>query len=81
MHKIFISYSRSDYTKVVKLKNELEQLLGSGTCWIEWITIMTIGACLFPNLIPSCESGIMDEMSLVKSEHVSLNNLNRWTRA
>ena len=35
MHKIFISYSRSDYTKVVKLKNELEQLLGSGTCWID----------------------------------------------
>lgn len=43
--------------------------------------MMTIGACLFPNLIPSYESGIMDEMSLVKSEHVSLNNLNRWTRA
>lgn len=26
MHKIFISYSRSDFAKVVKLKDEIEQL-------------------------------------------------------
>lgn len=35
MHKIFISYSRFDYSKVVKLKDELERILGNGSCWID----------------------------------------------
>ena len=35
MHKIFISYSRSDFAKVVKLKDEIEQLVGKNTCWID----------------------------------------------
>lgn len=35
MHKIFISYSRSDFAKVVKLKDEIEQLIGKDSCWID----------------------------------------------
>lgn len=35
MHKIFISYSRADYDKVMILKNEIEQLLGVGSCWVD----------------------------------------------
>ena len=35
MHKIFISYSRFDYTNVVKFTDELEQVLGKKSCWID----------------------------------------------
>lgn len=35
MHKIFISYSRKDYSSVVKLKNEIDLLLGKGVCWMD----------------------------------------------
>lgn len=35
MHKIFISYSRADYDKVMILRNEIEQLLGVGSCWVD----------------------------------------------
>lgn len=35
MHKIFISYSRQDYAAVVQLKDEIESLLGYGSCWID----------------------------------------------
>lgn len=39
MHKIFISYSRQDYAAVVQLKDEIESLLGYGSCWIDLIGI------------------------------------------
>lgn len=39
MHKIFISYSRQDYAAVVQLKEEIESLLGYGSCWIDLIGI------------------------------------------
>ena len=35
MHKIFISYSRKDYSSVVKLKDEIDLLLGKGVCWMD----------------------------------------------
>ena len=35
MHKIFISYSRSDYAQVMKLKDEIEKVVGKGSCWID----------------------------------------------
>ena len=35
MHKIFISYSREDYDKVMILKDEIEQLIGVGSCWVD----------------------------------------------
>lgn len=35
MHKIFISYSRKDYSIVVKLRDEIERLLGQRMCWID----------------------------------------------
>lgn len=35
MHKIFISYSRADYSKVLVLKNEIEEVTGQGSCWID----------------------------------------------
>lgn len=35
MHKIFISYSRKDYSAVVKLKDEIDFLLGKGVCWMD----------------------------------------------
>lgn len=35
MHKIFISYSRKDYSSVVKLKDEIDILLGKGVCWMD----------------------------------------------
>lgn len=39
MHKIFISYSRQDYAAVVQLKDEIESLLGYGSCWIDLMGI------------------------------------------
>ena len=39
MHKIFSSYSRQDYAAVVQLKDEIESLLGYGSCWIDLIGI------------------------------------------
>lgn len=35
MHKIFISYSRHDKEKVFKIKDEIEGLIGTETCWID----------------------------------------------
>lgn len=35
MHKIFISYSRHDKEKVFKIKDEIEWLIGTETCWID----------------------------------------------
>ena len=35
MHKIFISYSRADYDKVMILKKEIEHLIGVGSCWVD----------------------------------------------
>ena len=35
MHKIFISYSRSDYSTVTQLIREIEHLTGEGTCWFD----------------------------------------------
>lgn len=35
MHKIFISYSRSDYNKVIKLTDDIESVVGKGSCWID----------------------------------------------
>lgn len=35
MHKIFISYSRIDYPSVFKIKEEIEKVIGKGTCWID----------------------------------------------
>ncbi len=35
MHKIFISYSRADYHTVLKLKDEIEHVIGKDTCWID----------------------------------------------
>ena len=35
MHKIFISYSRADYDKVMMLKKEIEHLIGVGSCWVD----------------------------------------------
>lgn len=35
MHKIFISYSRSDYPTVIKIKDEIENLIEAGLCWID----------------------------------------------
>ena len=35
MRKIFISYSRKDYSSVVKLKDEIDLLLGKGVCWMD----------------------------------------------
>ena len=35
MRKIFISYSRHDKEKVFKIKDEIEGLIGTETCWID----------------------------------------------
>lgn len=35
MHKIFISYSRSDYSTVTQLIREIEHLTGEGACWFD----------------------------------------------
>lgn len=35
MHRIFISYSRSDYSTVTQLIREIEHLTGEGACWID----------------------------------------------
>lgn len=35
MHKIFISYSRHDKNTVFMLKDEIEDLIGKGSCWID----------------------------------------------
>lgn len=35
MHKIFISYSRSDYSIVTQLISEIEHLTGEGSCWFD----------------------------------------------
>lgn len=35
MHRIFISYSRSDYSTVTQLIREIEHLTGEGTCWFD----------------------------------------------
>ena len=35
IHKIFISYSRQDKNIVYSLKNEIEERLGNGSCWID----------------------------------------------
>lgn len=34
-HTIFISYSRLDFPVVVKLKDEIDNLLGKGKCWLD----------------------------------------------
>lgn len=35
MHRIFISYSRTDYPQVIALKDEIEVFTGRGSCWID----------------------------------------------